>query len=360
MVVKVLTPSDVQSRIAESLELTTFDDLLGPEGLSKLLRRAAGFLCPCSASALARTVVDALAAFVADDASHERLRDQIDDTIEAMTAYGDLIELPVDMVQNGRRGTLLAAAPPRFVARQSGAAYIMGVAPDNVSFLPPELEAGVEHRGHVRRLVSAKEENISIELRRAGLAEWSEKEWLYAPPKSGANQLVSDLEARLRTAGAAGEIEDLEIIEPTMPPDFYIKRWRKAERQTGRFVARRPRAYGSPLWCFVDLQSGSPIHLLDFPTPGARSRGCDEAFYVQAAIDAMRNCPQFCTTTADNDGATIIRFFMPLPEWARRRLDIFGTPLDRSGGGLFSYILPAQEVAQELEFLRSRLWMTIR
>lgn len=357
MAVKLLTTSDVQSKIAEVLDLASFDDLLASEGLSKLLQRAAGFFCPCSASALARTVADVLATFAGDDASAERLRQQIDDAIEAMTSYGDFVELPAE---NGQRGTLLAAAPPRFVGRQSGTSYIMGIAPDNVSFLPSELEARVEHRGHVRRLVALDGEALPTELKRAGLAEWSEKEWLYAPPKSGANQLLSDLESRLRATGTAGEIEDLEIIEPTMPPDFYIKRWRKAERQTGRFVARRPRAYGSPLWCFVELQSGRPIHLLDFPTPGARSRGCDEAFYVQAAIDAMRNFPQFCTTTPDSDGATVTRFFMPLPEWARRRLDIFGTPLDRSGGGLFSYILPAQEVAQELDFLRSRLWMIIR
>lgn len=359
MVVTILSSSDVRTRAVASLGLAGCDDLLSQEGLSALVRRTAGFLCPCPASALVRVTYDALDSFVTEPNAKERLRTALEDTVEAMLAYGDLIELPADGGQNGRRGTLIAAAPPRFVSRQSGAAYIMGVAPDNVSFLSPELNSRVERRGHVRRLTPNGENPVPA-LKRAGLAEWSEREWLYAPPKQPAAQVLSQLEVRLRGAGLAGEIDDLEILDPSMPPDFYIKRWRKADRQTGLFVARRPKTYGSALWCYVALDAGRPVHVIDFPTPGASHRGCDEAFYVQAAIDAARGKPQFITVTAEEADTTLVRFFSPLPEWVRRRLDIFGSPRGRSGGGLLVYSLPAAEAAQEIEFLRTRLWMMMK
>jgi hypothetical protein len=307
---------------------------------------------------LVRGTYDALSAFVTEANAEECLRTAIEDMVAAMTAYGDFIELPADQ---GHNGTLLAAAPPRFVARQSGAAYIMGIAPDNVSFLPPDIELRVEHHSHVRRLTSVNGENsIAAILKHAGLAQWAERQWLYAPPKQSAAQVLSQLEARLCGTGIAGDINDLEILDPSMPPDFYIKRWRKADRQTGLFVAKRPKTYGSPLWCYVALDAGRPAQVIDFPTPGTPHRGCDEAFYVQAAVDAVRGTPQFFTVSSEQSEVTLVRFFSPLPEWVTRRLDIFGSARGRSTGGLLAYSLPVAEAGQELEFLKSQLWMTVK
>ena len=356
-----LSAADVRSQVAVALGLpeTAATDLTAPRSLAALLRRAAGLLCPCPPSTLVRAVQDGLEGIIPYDApsDQDRLRERLSGAVEAMAAYGDLLEIPADAGQAHQRGTWLAAAPPRFVVRHSGSVYLMGVAPDNVPILPHDIESRIDHRGHVRRLAQLGAENLPGVLRRAGLVEWREQEWLYAPPKQTAVGLLADLDARLSQAGPAGDVEDLDVLDPSMPADFYVKRWRKAVRQTGRFVAKRPRSYGSALWCYVELQNGRPVRLLDFPSPLARWRGCDEAFQVQAAVDATRGTPQFFTATPETVDATLIRFFCPLPEWALRRLDTFGSPRGRSAGGLFAYSLPAAEAAQEMEFLRSRLWM---
>ena len=70
------------------------------------------------------------------------------------------------------------------------------------------------------------------------------------------------------------------------------RRWREVRADSGRFVARRDQAYGSNLWCYVELSNGEPQRLLDFPLAGSRWRGCDEAWRLQMAIDAQRGAPQ--------------------------------------------------------------------
>src|SRR6188768_4093930 len=67
----------------EALDLTT------PEGLAGALRRAAGYLCPCSASTLVRAVVRPLRGLVRD---LERSKELVEDTLDAMVAHGDLLE----------------------------------------------------------------------------------------------------------------------------------------------------------------------------------------------------------------------------------------------------------------------------
>ena len=65
-------------------------DLLSIESISCLLRRAAGYLCPCPQRTLLHSVVEACR-FLVDDL--EEFREMAERTLETLVAHGDLLEL---------------------------------------------------------------------------------------------------------------------------------------------------------------------------------------------------------------------------------------------------------------------------
>ena len=66
-------------------------DLSTPEGLAGALRRAASYLCPCSAATLVRAVVRPLRGLVPD---FDNAKEPAENTLDAMVAPGDLLEQP--------------------------------------------------------------------------------------------------------------------------------------------------------------------------------------------------------------------------------------------------------------------------
>jgi hypothetical protein len=124
-------------------------------------------------------------------------------------------------------------------------------------------------------------------------------------------------------------------------------------------MVRRPRAYGADLWCFARLTNGSITQLIDLPLLGSLVPASDEAWRLQAAIDAVAGHPQRVRVRGGTDAETaVLDFFSPLPSWAQRSLDVVGMPLLRGRGALFSFVLPANEVEQELQFLADMLWIS--
>src|ERR1700752_2872115 len=82
------------------------DELL----LAALLRRAAGILCPCSASTLTSSIVDSLQGIAS---SADALQSAAEMALEALTVSGDLLELnQVATDDPAVKGTWLFAAPP--------------------------------------------------------------------------------------------------------------------------------------------------------------------------------------------------------------------------------------------------------
>jgi hypothetical protein len=53
----------------------------------------------------------------------------------------------------------------------------------------------------------------------------------------------------------------------------------------------------------------------------------------------------------------VIDFFAPVPMWARRRWDAVGTPVTGGSGMLFAYALREDDLAEEVAFIRDRLWL---
>lgn len=351
---KRLTAAEVHAQKVVELGLDPSAlDLTSVEAIAGALRRAASSFCPCSAGTLVRSFMRPLRGLVQDA---DAMKGLVEETLDAMVAHGDLIEqVDVDEVAYGT-GALIYAAPPSFVARQSGAAIILGITSDQLSALPDELQARIDYVNHIRRLTPMPDEDLRDELVQVGLIELPADVWLKAPPANTAAQHLSRVNELLDAAQPSRDVPGLLLLDPERPVQYYRGRWAEPRTQSGRFVARRSQAYGADLWCYVEISRGQPARLLDFPLPGSRWRGCDDAWRLQLAVDALRARPQRFRVRKIPNGNAAIELFSPLPMWARRRWDAVGEPVP-STGCLFAYRFRDNELAEEVRFARDALWL---
>ena len=351
-----LTAAQVHARKVEELGLDAAAlDLASIEAIAGALRRGASFLCPCPASRLIRGVVEPLRGLVAD---LRAVRDLVEETLEAMVAYGDFLELPEVAGLAGSGGaTLLYAAPPGFVARENGTVLLFGVPSEWPSTLLGDLEPRVDCAHHVRRLRPVGSEDLADILGELGLRQLSTERWLGGPSVDSAAGHVSRIDRLLDAAGPSGDVEGLRVLDPERSVRYYPGRWSPpSARHSGRFVARRSRAYGADLWCYVQADEGSPEKILDLPIPNSRWRGCDEAWHLQMALDARHGEPQQFRIRPGPSGTQVLELYSPVPMWAQRRWDAIGEPVPATGC-LLAYRLAASEIREEVRFARESLWL---
>lgn len=349
-----LQSAEVQSQSVAALGLDpTTHALTSSASIAAALRRSASFLCPCAGSTLVRSVLSPLRGLVEDYAAAKTV---IEDTLEQLIAHGDLFEYRDPTTSAGSAATILYAAPCGFVPRASGSVVLLGVSADQSSALPDELEARVVHNGHVRRLMPRPAENLRDDLAQLGLIEVPYDRWLKEPATESPSQHVSRLDDRLQKAQPSGEMPELMLLDPEKPVGFYPARWVEPKKQTGRFVARRKQAYGAPVWCYVQLNGGRPQRFVDFPSAGSRWRGCDEAWRLQMAIDAVRQNPQRFSIRHSRPGMQNLELFSPIPMWAQRRWDAVGQRT-KPPGCLLAFEFPEAELGEEVRYARDALWL---
>jgi hypothetical protein len=325
--------------------------------LASAARRLAGIFCPCPATTLANRLADSFFKLIKIPQSD--LRQRFRDTVDRLVMQGDLLELSgVTTVDEAARNSWIFAAPPSFLMRPSGAAYLLGIAPDENSPVPAKLAGRIKHDGHLRILEpEAPDERLDDVLSGLGLLPISEETWLKPPREESAPAYAERLERQLATQGPSGSIAELTILDPTRPANFYRDRWVEPKMQTGRFVARRPQASGANIWGFVTLVGGESAQFLDFPLRGARYRGCDAAWRLQFAIDANRGAPQQFRLRPQSDGGVVLDLFGPVPMWAERRLSLIGKAV-RPEKAMLSFWLPLGEVKDTVAFFDRYLWMS--
>ncbi len=346
------SPARVDFLAVQSLGLdATAVDLSTVEVIACALRRAAAFLCPCAERTLVRALLEPLHG-LHDEAG---LRTLVEQTLEALVTHGDLLELR-DVTQEEAIGVVLYASPPSFVRRRSGAVLILGVAPDGVSPLPENLEQAVEYVNHIRVLAGHAAPDLSAQLEELGFIELPLNTWMKAPGKETPVEHLERVEGHLAVAPRCGEVPGLVLLDPSRPVSYYRGRWVVVANQTGHFVARRPQAYGADLWCFVDVEEGHPVRLIDLPLRDDGTRGCDDAWRFQAAIDHTRGVPQTFRRRRGPGGNCVLDFFSPVPMWARRRWDAVGEPIVASAC-LFSYKFSETELVEEIDFISEHLWL---
>lgn len=321
--------------------------------LAALVRRVAGTLCPCSPSTLSSAVLDGL--YHLSPAPSD-LAGQLETIIERLIVIGDLLELSQVTIDDASvKGTWVFIAPPSFVERPGGSVIVTGISPDEATPLPESLSTRVQHEGVTRILHPVGSEDLPSILRDLGFVELSKKHWLHAPARKSAQALRDEMLRRLLDLPPSGSIDELSILDPETNVTHYRSRWVKPTNQQGHFVARRPQAYGSPIWGFATVTAGVVTQFLDLPLKGMASRGCDAAWHLQMAIDASRGTPQRYRYRQTPDGPCL-DFYSPLPLWAERRLGILGRAYP-TAACLLSYLLPDRELATEETFLQDRLWL---
>jgi hypothetical protein len=353
MVIQFVEPDRVLLSARESLGLPTDAAALDPPLLASLVRRAVGFLCPCSPATLAANVRESLN-HLADDAS--AMSAAVDETIEALAIGGDLLELSRATIENSdAKANWLFAAPPSFVMRPGGGAFILGCMPDEADPLPQSLASRIEREGTARIIRPLPGEPLRDTLRDLGLHELSEPVWLRLPKAQTASGLLNDMSTRMLAQGPSGTVENLELLLPDTPVAYYRGRWTTAKNQTGHFVARRPQAYGASLWGYAALENGALLRFLDLPLRRTHFRGCDAAWHLQCAIDHIRGTPQHYRRRKQGSEYRF-DFFSPLPIWAQRRFALIGRPIERERS-LFSFVVPANEAPEHEAFLTSYLWL---
>jgi hypothetical protein len=351
-----LDRSELGRRVLEALGLDPDMTGLGsPTATAAAVRRAASFLCPTPPGVLGKEVDATLSSLTG--VPSEDGRGAVDAAVDALVAMGDLIELPLgDPGSRSRRHLFLG--PPSYVSRGSSC-ILLGVRPEGGPIVSGDLLGRVECRGHLR-LVRRLDESEDLEDSLTGedLIGLRAEQWLRAPRRASPEEVIDHYSTRLDAAGRAGKIEGIRVIDPASDVSYYRGRWREPKASDGgRFVARRPQAYGADLWCFAEVVDGKVEKLIDLPVLSAAERGADEAWRLQAALDRMSGSPQRLRIRRGVSEGTVLDLFSPPPGWSRRRLELVGAPVERSRGALFSFSLPDGEVDEEARFLTEMMWL---
>lgn len=355
-----LAPEEVAAASVEALGLDKeIADLRTPEVLAAAIRRAASFHCPTSPRSLARIVEESLIGVVDwEDTDGER---PVRAMLQDLVGYGDLVEVPVEDPGRGTLHRTLFLGQPAYVRVSETMCLLVGVPADGLALVDDDLADRVDHDAHVRRIQLAQGEEPDEILGGAGLLELEEEHWLERPPTCAAEDLLAEYDARLLGAGPSGTVADCRILDPSQAVTYYRGRWRSPRKiDTGRFVARRPLQFGSDAWCYAELCDGEVEKLIDLPVHHHLHRSCDEAWRLQAAIDAVRGSPQRVRIERPPSAAKVVlRFLSPIPSWAQRRLDAVARPLGRQLGSLISYRVEEQQLEAELSFLADTMWIEV-
>ena len=359
MVLEVVERSTAARLCVEGLGLSSDAfPISSGEVYAAAIRRAASLRCPVRPLALINEVEALLADLVEE---REGLKQRVQETLDALVGYGDLLEY------NGRPERTIARelylGPPGFVKRGGGGCVLIGVRPDSVPLVGEGLWRYVEYRGHTRRIGPRPGEDLAALLADYGLVEIPEDWWLRAPRPASAAAYPAVYDAKLVAAGGCDDVPGVRILDVSRPIDYYVGRWRVPEpRDNGRFVARRPQEFGSHLWCYAALSGGRVVGLIDLPLDPDMGRGCDEAWRLAAAKDSLAGHPQRLTMrpAGGDDHRVVFEVQTPLPRWLQRRWDLFGAVLERGrSSSLLAYEMDANEVEQEMKFAAQSLWLQV-
>lgn len=335
-------------------------DLEVPEVLAEATRRTASFRCPTTPVDLERSVdeiLNGLGSFKRTDTGESAIRGMI----ETLVGYGDLVEAPIDDEVTGTARRRLFLAQPSYVVLSAETCALVGIRANGLPLGDGSVRARISHFNHARYVRLLPGQRPEEDLGASGLRELSSEQWLGHPPEAAPDSVVSDFTKRLAAAGPSGSIGPIRILDPTSSIRFYRGRWRTVtDRDTGRFVARRPVDFGADQWCYCEVKQGEVTNLLDLPAFDRLARGCDEAWRLQAALDALAGTPQVLGVRHDQRRQeAVLRFKSPVPSWDQRRLDAVGEPLGHQAGCLFAYRITAGLLESELASLKRNMWLEI-
>ncbi len=345
MAVSVLDKSEALRLTAASVGLTN-NAAASVSGalIAQLLRRAVLISAPCTSSVVRDLAFNALKLLYDDPVS---LTDMIETALEDLIAIGDVFEM------RGEDGLVIRPAPPAFVLRRDNMVVLLGVAGD---FLTPPTGFHIDHQQNGLRTITPSDlQNCRQRLLEAGLVELPEKSWLHGPKAIPSSTFFEMWMAKLPEARPE-VIEGVEVLNSAKPTTYYKGRWEELnKRHDGVFVARRPQRYSAKLWCLAHVGGGAIKRFIDIHATDSRIRPCDEAWRLQAAIDAKNGTPQKVALSSSG-GVERLSFSSPLPAWAIRRLSIVGARVPL-GEAWLAFDLFSRCADAETQWLAETLWL---
>jgi len=88
---------------------------------------------------------------------------------------------------------------------------------------------------------------------------------------------------------------------------------------------------------------------------GAIPKG--SSIFLHSTSVACNSTPQqFRIRPGPTKTTSVLDLFSPVPAWTQRRWDLIGRPVPRNGS-LLSYVLPTSAVKEEIDFMKSFLWL---
>lgn len=354
----ITTPKEVINLLQASFGVAGARvDQINDTMMAAILRRLSDYTCPCAPSVLARAALAATQPLGAKTASD--LKNQIEESIENLLISGDLLELSrVSVREREDKENWLFVAPPSFVKRPSGRIYLFGIAPDDVPFLPDSIANRVRYVKATRFIDPEEGESLADILKSFGLREISNQNWIYSPKLESAQAHLHAIKLQIAGEEKCGDIPGLIIIGHSIKQIAYRERWKSPQNDTGIFVARRPQAYGTPIWGVAELEDGIATKFLDLPLKESRLRGCDMAWRIQLALDRVNGTPATYRCECESNG-WLLHLSFPIPLWARRKLSFIGS---QDSNNLrtqpFSFWIPDSELHTEQTFLNDYLWFS--
>lgn len=351
---KALSQPDLFAAMARQLGLQ--DAGSSEQGLSitlvaAVLRRIAASNSPCPRATIVGTAAEAFVGLgeLADTKALVR------DVLDRLIVTGDLLELGgTSTLPSVAADDWLYCAPPTFLALEESI-LLLGIDAEDQATLPASLRKLVQYRRELRVLRSDDIDAVREQLLDAGYYEVSKAAWTKLPQVQTARKFLDAAIRRLQESGGQGELAGLKVIGSTNSSHNYASRWATPDGRSGHFVGRRPQAFGSDLWVFVELEEGRTIRFLDLPWRGGKFRGCDHGWRIQSALDALSGRPQGYRIAYRDSGVASYEFLSPLPLWAERQLRIHGEKVPASGT-LFTYNLERQADHGIDDLLQSYMW----
>lgn len=332
-------------------ELDIEDGTNGLDGrvlLGQMIRRIVSTSGPIATRELARRVRTASAGLLPIGSDSSRVAD----TIDELAGNGDLV-----VRRSVDSNEVCYLAPPSFVRRNSGTLFISGGVTDGLLPLGQDLLSRIDHVGLWRTLRPYPGEDLESRLMDFGLAEVPMRLWLSSPPPTQADAVVAELTSDLAPDGPPWPVIDLEVLTTTGSSNR--RRWKSPEGLSGIFIARREVAWGARRWCAVRLEDGHVISLIDMPHRRGAWRGCDEAWYLQAALDAARGHPSYLHVL-ERENLIELAIDIPIPQWIEHRLLKVGERIDPRGRQLLAFAVAVEEATEETTFLQEQLWLEVR
>ncbi len=350
--ISIVNPGDVLTTSYRFLGVPD-DGTLSVIYTAAAIRRLAGAVCPCSPKTLLHAMIDAHRGLVDDTEGFAR---QVETVIDDLVSVGDLLELTdVVAIDERIKGTWLFAAPPGFVIHHGNTAHIIGLTADEQMPLPGVVRDRVVIHGVSRRIFPADGEDLRHLLGSLGLREISSESWLRHPRQSSAHDLVVKADTKLSSMGRLGDQDGVQLFNHLSERRGYRRCWEPLAGQSGRFVIRRPQAYGSDRWGYGEIANGQVAKVLEFPEAGERWRGCDVAWRLMMALLRLAGSA-ISYRVGETDGGSAFDFFFPMPDWAKRALRFSGDEVP-ARNCLVSFDVPEAQVPAVRKFLFDMLFL---